>query len=193
MRRRFTFHQRLSGNAPLVISGRRQAWITNDVTYSIDMRQGGLVHAVDLEQPAAVSGQADVFQRQRIGITGTTVSVEQAVGFQLFAGLQVHNYAIIAAFDLLILFVMTNHHAAVPEVVRERVGHLLIEKRQQAVAGVYQVNFDVHAAEDGSIFTADHPGTVNQYVARLMVQAQNGVAVVDARMGEIHICRTVRA
>ena len=100
------------------------------------MRQRRLVHAIHFELPTAVGFQTNVFQRQRIGITGTAIGVQQAVCLQFLTGFQVHDDAVIAAFNLLILFVVANDHTAVPEVVRERVGHLLIEECQQTIAGV---------------------------------------------------------
>ncbi|EHB39837.1 hypothetical protein SEENIN0B_04387 [Salmonella enterica subsp. enterica serovar Infantis str. SARB27] len=84
-----------------------------------------------------------------------------------------HDDAIIAAFDFLILFIVANNHAAIPEMVRERVGHLLIEKGQQAIAGVDQIHFHIHTAEDGRIFAADNAGAVNNNVARFMVETQD--------------------
>ncbi len=103
-----------------------------------------------------------------------------------------HDHAVFGAFDLLELFVVADHHPVVPEVVRERIRHLLIEERQQAVAGVDQIHLDVQAAEDRRIFAADHPGAVNDDVARLMAQFENGVAVVDAWVIEIDAGRMVR-
>ena len=85
------------------------------------MREGGLVHAVDLQLAAAVSLQTDVFQRQGVGIAGAAVGVQQAIGLQLFAGLQVHDHAVIHPLNFLILLIVANDHAAVPEVIRERV------------------------------------------------------------------------
>ena len=104
-----------------------------------------------------------------------------------------HDHPVVAAFDLLVLFVVANHHAAVPEVVGEGVRHLLIEEGQQAVAGVDQVNFDVHSAEDRRIFATNDPCAIDNDVAGFMVQAQNRVAVVDARVREVHVGRMVRA
>ena len=80
-----------------------------------------------------------------------------------------NNHAVVGAFDLLELFVVTDHHAVVPEVVRQRVRHFLIEERQQAVAGVDQIDLHVQTTEDRRILTADDPGAVNDYVARLVV------------------------
>ncbi|MNE29154.1 hypothetical protein D3C80_1226260 [compost metagenome] len=93
-----------------------------------------------------------------------------------------HDHAVVAGLDSFVLFVVANHHTAVPEVIRERIGHLLIEKRQQAVAGVNQINFDFHPTENGGVFAANDPCAVDQHMARLMMQAQNGVAVINARM-----------
>ena len=56
----FTFHQRLRGNAPLVIGCRRQTRITNHVAHRVNMRLCGLIHAVDLQLSAAVSFQPNV-------------------------------------------------------------------------------------------------------------------------------------
>ena len=78
-------------------------------------------HAVDLQLTAAVGLQTDIFQRQGVGVAGAAVSVQQAIGLQLFAGLQVHDHPVIHPFNFLILLVVANNHAAVPEVIRERV------------------------------------------------------------------------
>ena len=83
------------------------------------MRKGGLVHAVDLQLAATVGLQTDVFQRQSVGIAGAAVGVQQAVRFELFAGFQMHDDAVINAFNLFVLLVVANDHAAVPEVIGE--------------------------------------------------------------------------
>ena len=70
---------------------------------------------------AAVGLQTDVFQRQSVGIAGAAVGVQQAIGFQFFAGLQVHDHPVIHPLNFLILLVVANDHAAVPEVIRERI------------------------------------------------------------------------
>ena len=104
-----------------------------------------------------------------------------------------HDDAVINALNLFVLFIVANDHAAVPEVIGERVGHLLIEKRQQTIAGVDQIHFDFHSPEDRRIFAADHPGTVDDHMARFVMQAENRVAVINARMMEVDVCRMVRA
>ena len=87
---------------------------------------------------------------------------------------------------------MANNDAAVPEVIGERIGHLLIEKRQQTVAGVDQIDLDVQAAENRRILAADDACAIDNDVAWLVVQVQNGVGVVNARVGKIDISRMVR-
>ena len=193
MRRGFAFHQRLGCDAPLVVGGRGQARVANHIADGINMRQGGLIHTVDLQLTAAIGLQADIFQRQRVGIPGAAVSVQQAVRFELFTGFQVHDDAIIHALNLFVLFIVANDHAAVPEVIGEGVGHFLIEKRQQAIAGVDQIHLHFHSAEDRRIFAADHPGPINDHMARFVVQAQDRVAVINARVMEVDVCRMVRA
>ena len=64
MRRRFTFHQRLCGDAALIVSGGGQAWVTNHVAHRVNVRQRSLVHAVDLELTAAVGFKPDILQLQ---------------------------------------------------------------------------------------------------------------------------------
>ena len=64
MRRCLAFHQRLGSDAALVVGGGGQAWIANHIADGINMRQGGLIHAVDLQLAAAVGLQTDIFQRQ---------------------------------------------------------------------------------------------------------------------------------
>ena len=104
-----------------------------------------------------------------------------------------HDDAVINAFNLFVLFVVTNHHAAVPEVIGERIRHLLIEKRQQTIAGVDQIHFDLHPAEDRRIFAADHPGAINDHMARFVMQAKDRVAVINARMMKVDVCRVIGA
>ena len=70
MRGGFTFDQRLGSDTPLIVSGGCQARIANYIAYGINMRQGGLIHAVDLQLAAAVGLQTDIFQRQGVGVAG---------------------------------------------------------------------------------------------------------------------------
>lgn len=51
--------------------------------------------------------------------------------------------AVIQTFDAFEFLVMTNYDAAVPEVIRQGVGHLLIEKCQQTIAGIDQIDLHV--------------------------------------------------
>ena len=64
MRRRFTFHQRLCGDAALIVSSGGQTWVTNNVADRVNVRQRSLVHAVDLELTAAVGFKPDILQLQ---------------------------------------------------------------------------------------------------------------------------------
>lgn len=61
----------------------KRAWIADDIANRIDVREGGLIHAVDLQLTAAVGLQTDIFQRQGVGVAGAAVSVQQAIGLQL--------------------------------------------------------------------------------------------------------------
>ena len=105
MRAGFAFNHRLCRNAALVVRRGCQARVANHIADGINA------------------------EGQRVGIPGTAIGVKQAIGFDFFTGLQVHDHPVVQPFDALILFIVANHHAAVPEVVRERIGHLLIEER----------------------------------------------------------------
>ncbi len=107
--------------------------MANHVTHRIDVRQRRSVHTVDFEAVHGYLFRTNILQRQRISVTGTAISMESGQSAFSFAGFQVHIDAIIAAFDFLILFIVAEHHAAVPE--GREVGHLLIEKGQPGDRG----------------------------------------------------------
>src|SRR3546814_17243266 len=56
-----------------------------------------------------------------------------------------------------------------------------------------QFHQHTQAAEDRGVFATDHPGAVNNQLTRGMAQAQDGVAIVDTRVVEIDIGRTIGA
>src|SRR5690606_34231556 len=63
----------------------------------------------------------------------------------------------------------------------------------QSVAVVDQIHLDAQPAEDGSVFAANDAGTIDNQRARCVVELQDGVAVIDPRMVEIDVRRTIRA
>ena len=63
---------------------------------------------------------------------------------------------------------------------------------EQTIAIVDQVDLDPQTAENRSIFAADDPGAIYDQGSWSMVELEDGIAIVDARMVEVHIGRTVR-
>ncbi|MDI8107023.1 glucan biosynthesis protein, partial [Salmonella enterica subsp. enterica serovar Anatum] len=64
----------------------------------VSMLGASYFRVIGAGQVYGLSAQTNILQRQRIGVTGTAISIEQAVSLQFFAGFQMHDDAIIAAF-----------------------------------------------------------------------------------------------
>ena len=141
---------------------------------------------------AAVGLQADVFQSQLIGVAGTAVAPEQGVGLDLLAGFQVQDHAVLLTFDALVLFVVANRHVVVAQVITQRLGNLVVEEAEQLVTVVDQIDQYPKATENRRVLTTDHAGAVDDQTTRGVAKAEDGVAVVNPRMVEVDIQRTIR-
>ncbi|MNF52575.1 hypothetical protein D3C84_339250 [compost metagenome] len=186
-------HRATGGRAPLVGGGTGQARPADHVAGCEDIADFSSVVLVDVDLATAVDLDADVLQAQLVGVAGTAVAPQQRVSLDLLAGLEVQDHPVLQALDALVLLVVTDQHVVVAQVVAEGVGDLVVEEAEQLVAVVDQVNQYAQATEDRGVLGADHPGAVDDDAARRMGQAEDGVAVVDARMVEVDIRRTVGA
>ena len=135
-----TVNNRVAGDAALIISRAGQTRIADHITNRIDVVDGGLIVFIHFELAATICFQANRLQVQCIGIAGTTVGKQNAVGFHFFAGLQMQNDAIIQAFNRLKFFAMANGHTGIPKVVTQGIRDLSVHKRQQSIAGIDQIN-----------------------------------------------------
>ena len=142
---------------------------------------------VDLELTAGIRLQANGGQVQAVGVAGATVTPEQGVGAQVLAGFQVQDDAAFGGFHALVLLPVAHHHATLAQVVVEGDRDFVVEEGQQIVEAVDQFNLDAQAAENRGVLTADHAGSVDQDLARGVLQVEDGIAVVDPRVGEVHI------
>ncbi|MNC13758.1 hypothetical protein D3C75_615120 [compost metagenome] len=97
----------------------------------------------------------------------------------------------ILTLDALVLLVVTDQHVVVAQVIAQRIGNLVIQEAEQLVAVVDQVDQHAQATEDRRIFTTDDPGSVDDHSPRGVAEVEDGVAVVDPRMAEVDIGRTV--
>src|SRR5690606_35941839 len=104
----FIVHRIAGGRTPLVIGGTGQAWPADHVTGSEDVRHRSAVLLVDIDLATAVDLDADVLQPQLVGVAGTAVAPQQAVGLELLARLEVQDHTILQALDTLVLFVVAD-------------------------------------------------------------------------------------
>ena len=96
-------------------------------------------------------------------------------------------HAIRQSFNLLVIFVVADHHALVAQVVAQGVGDLIIKERQQLGAAVDQIHLAAHVAEDTGVFAADHPGAANGDRTGRRGHAENGVAIENAGVVKINV------
>lgn len=88
---------------------------------------------------------------------------------------------------------MAHGDVVVAEVVAQCLGNFRIQEAQQLATVVHQLYQHAQAAEDRRIFATDHASAVHDQLARGVAEAEDGVAVVDARVVEVDIGRAVRA
>ncbi len=86
-----------------------------------------------------------------------------------------------------VFLVVANHHALVSQVIAECVGDLVVEERQKVLAGVDEIHLQSQVREDRRVLTADDAGAVEGDGFRREIQAQDGIAVADPRVREIHV------
>ena len=175
-------YQRLCGNAPLVVSRLMPAWIANHVAHRVNMRLAVWYMLLTFSWPR-LSVSARCFPAPGIGVTGTTVGIQQAVCFSAF-------YRISDAWSHRHHSLRSSRTLRCGESPRRcsRSGRRGIDiswsrnaSRRSRV--LIRINFDVHSAENRRIFATNHPGAIDNHVAGFVVQAENRVAVVNARDG----------
>ncbi|MCY1346150.1 hypothetical protein D9M69_322290 [compost metagenome] len=184
-------HRAASSRTALVGGGAGQARPADHITSGEDVADFGAVVLVDVDLATAVDLDADVLQAELVGVAGTAVAPQQAVGLDLLAGLEVQDHPVLQALDALVLLVVTDQHVVVAQVIAQGVGNLVVEEAEQLVAVVDQIHQHAQAAEDGGVFGPDHTGSVDDDPARRVGQTEDGVTVVDARVVEVDISRTV--
>ena len=91
------------------------------------------------------------------------------------------------------MFPLANGAALLTQVIAEGIGNFRIQKIQQMLTGVHQIDPDAEPGEDAGILRADDPGTIDKDMPRRVVHGQDGIRVVDARMREVHVIRVVGA
>jgi hypothetical protein len=77
------------------------------------------------------------------------------------AALEVQHHAVVEGLDQLALLVVADDAALVAEVVREGVDDLVVEDREQLVAGVDEVHLHPEGAEHRRVLAADDAGAVD--------------------------------
>ena len=120
------------------------------------------IAVIDLELPAAVGLDADRFQAQVVGVARAAVGPQQDVGLELLAALEVQDHAVVGPFDLLVLLAVADQRAFLAEVIAQGVADLVVEKLQQLVARVDQVQLAAQVAEHRGIFAADDARPVDR-------------------------------
>ncbi len=103
-----------------------------------------------------------------------------------------HDVAL-ARFELLELLIVANDAALLAQAIRQRLGDLIVEERQQPVVRVDQRHLDAEVHEDGGVLAADDAGAVDRDRERMLVVMQDRVAVADALVGEVDLGRMVGA
>src|SRR5690606_30944467 len=177
---------------PLVEGRTGQARPADHITRCVDVGHLGAIMLIHRQLASTVGLQTNILQTDAVGITGTTVAPEKGVGLDLLPRLQVqHHTAVLKPLDLLVLLVVTDQRHVGAQMVTERIGDLVIEEAQQPVAVVDEVDLHPQTTEDGGVFTTDHSRTVDDQRPRRVIELENGVAVVDARVIEIDIRRPV--
>ena len=91
--------------------------------------------------------------------------------------------------DRFILFVMSNQHTVIAQVITQGVRNLVIQEREQASSGVDQVHFHTQTGENRGVFGTNHARAINDQGAGRVGQIQNGIRVVDTVVTEVHIRR----
>src|SRR5262249_26473752 len=111
----------LGGEASLIVARAREARRTDDIADRVDVPLLRSIELVDLQEAPAVDGEADRFEAEVGGVAGAALRPKKDLRLDLLAGLEVHDDAVVAGFDLLVLLVVANDDALIAEVVGEGV------------------------------------------------------------------------
>ena len=157
------------GEAALVVRRTRETGIADHVAHGVNMRLRGLIGRVHHDRAALVAWHPDGFEPHRVGVAGAPLRPQQHVTLDDFVGFEMHAHAAVIGFHAVVFFAVADQHAAFAQVVGQRVDDFVVEKRQQLVTGVDQVDLDAQATKDRGILAADHPGAVDGDAARCLL------------------------
>src|SRR5436190_19817337 len=101
------------------------------------------------------------------------------------------HHAVVMAFGLLEFFAVPDQHAPFAQMIGQRIGDLVIEKLQQLIPRVDQVDFDPQVAKYRGVLATDHAGAVNRNRLRSERQIEDRLAVENARMTEVDVGRSI--
>ena len=156
------------------------------------MRHGCLEIFVDRNIAALVGGHSRCVQSQPVGITGSSSRPEQDIGFQLFPRFQMQDHSVVTGFHTVTRLAMSNDDTSLSEMIAECIDDLFIQKIQQSVTVVDQVDFDFQVAKHRGVLAADHARTEDSNGLEMKIDVENRVAVEDAGMIEVDIGGAVR-
>ncbi len=177
--------QVMRGVAALHVRGTRQRRPADDVPDRVDALGSRSEMLVDFELPARIRFDADSVEPEVFGVARPASCPQQDVRLDLLAGHQVKNDAVVARFDTLAGFPMTDDDPAFTQVVTQRVDDLVVQEFKQLFSRVDEVHFDAEVAEHRRIFAANDAGSKDADRPGRVRQVEDCVAVVNSRVGEI--------
>ncbi len=77
-----------------------------------------------------------------------------------------HPHTIFVCLDALVVLTMANQHTLLAQMVGQRVDDFIVEKSEQLVARVDEIDLDAQAAKNRRVLAADDPCAVNRNAAR---------------------------
>ena len=180
------------GKPPLIVSRTCQTGKSNDVANSVNMGLGEcLVRVVDEDGAAFVGFDSDVFQSHVVRVSRSALCPEEDIADNLFVGFQEYARFFVVGFNAVVFFVVANTHSVLAEMITEGVDDFVVEIGEQLAATVDEIDFYIQASEYGCVFAADYPRAINGDDARRFIEAQDGVAVANPRMGKVNVGRLI--
>ena len=181
------------GKAPLVICRTGQARHADDVTCRVDVRQGRLITFVDRQHAPLIGHDADGFQAHVHGVALTPIGEQQDVRLDALVRLQGQHHAVILGNDGFHFFIMPNQHALVSQMISQGIDDLVIQERQQAIAGIDEVHLHAEVAEHRGVFAADDARAIDGDRLGRLFEPQDRITIANTPVGEVHSRRMVRA
>ena len=165
----------------------------DNITGSVDVRDGGPEVFIHDQLAAAVGHQSDGFQIEQVAVGLPTDRIEQRRALDLLSAFQLGKNAVAFGVEAYgyHFFSETQDRSELPQLKAQALNDLAIAELKHRRALVQQGDFDAQRSKHRRIFQSDDPGADHNQLARQFLQVVYLVGIEDALAvnGDLRIVR----